>query len=125
MAEPVRPASRAAPAQLAALPDANSQLISIGFQPGITGIAAGDRKQLEALSGRLKDTQARLRLRAYASAEGSSVSRARRTSLKRALEVRSLLIEYGMRSTRIDVRALGEANDGGPEDRVDIVLIGK
>ena len=44
-------------------------------------------------------------------------------SLSRALEVRSRLIEFGVRSSNIDVRALGNANDDGlPAERVDILL---
>ena len=46
-------------------------------------------------------------------------------SLSRALAVRSYLIEQGIRSTRIDVRALGLAGDSGPLDRVDVVLLGR
>jgi len=39
--------------------------------------------------------------------------------------VRSFLIERGIRSTRIDVRALGIPEDDGPEDRVDVVIVAR
>jgi outer membrane protein OmpA-like peptidoglycan-associated protein len=42
-------------------------------------------------------------------------------SLSRALAVRSYLIKAGVRSTRMDVRALGNNVQGSPADRVDII----
>jgi len=45
----------------------------------------------------------------------------RRLSLSRALAVRAFLIDQGVRSTRLDVRALGDKTGDGPADRVDIV----
>ena len=49
-------------------------------------------------------------------------SQARRLSLSRALTVRSYLISQGVRSTRIDVRALGARASDGPADRVDLLI---
>ncbi len=66
------------------------------------------------------DETKRLQLMAYAAA--ADTSKARRLSLSRALAVRSELIALGVRSTRIDVRALGSNTDGGPADRVDLIL---
>ena len=43
-------------------------------------------------------------------------------SLKRALSVRQLLIDSGVPSDRIDVRAMGGTTDAGKPDRVDIML---
>tara|TARA_Y100000590_G_scaffold399084_1_gene481973 strand:- start:1133 stop:1969 length:837 start_codon:yes stop_codon:yes gene_type:complete len=65
----------------------------------------------------------RIQLRAYASSSGNSPSHARRVSLSRALTVRSYLIRKGVSSTNIDVRALGEPEDGSIKDRVDVVLL--
>ena len=65
------------------------------------------------------DETKRLQLMAYAAA--ADTSKARRLSLSRALTVRSELIALGVRSTRIDVRALGSNTDGGPADRVDLI----
>ena len=44
-------------------------------------------------------------------------------SLSRPLAVRAFLIEQDVRSTRIDVRALGVASDTGPPGRVDLVYL--
>ena len=68
------------------------------------------------------DDTKRLQLLAYAGAAADDTSKARRLSLSRALAVRSELIALGVRSTRIDVRALGNKADGGPADRVDLIL---
>jgi hypothetical protein len=67
---------------------------------------------------------ARLRAQiiAYAAGTADSASQARRLSLSRALAVRAYLIERGVASTRLDVRALGHQTDGGSPDRVDIAF---
>ena len=64
----------------------------------------------------------RLQLLAYAGGQNLSVSRTRRMSLSRALAVRSLLIVNGVRSTQIDIRALGSKTDEKPINRVDLKL---
>ena len=60
---------------------------------------------------------------AYAAGTPEDPSTPRRLSLSRALAVRSVMINEGIPSTRIYVRALG-TNDpaGGPADRVDVTL---
>ena len=65
----------------------------------------------------------RLRLVAHAGG-GDEEDHALRLSLSRVLAVRSYLVEHGIHSSRLDVRAVGNRpEDGGPGDRVDIVLI--
>jgi outer membrane protein OmpA-like peptidoglycan-associated protein len=67
---------------------------------------------------------ARLKLSAYASGTPETISQTRRLSLSRALAVRSYLIEQGVKSTRIDVLALGnQAEGGGSADRVDLAVV--
>ena len=63
-----------------------------------------------------------LQLMAYAGGESLSSGKARRLSLSRALSVRSYLIENGVRSTRIDVRALGNKTAEEPLNRVDVTI---
>jgi outer membrane protein OmpA-like peptidoglycan-associated protein len=70
-----------------------------------------------------QDEGSRLQIVAYATGGDESGSQARRLSLSRALAVRSYLIDQGVRSTRMDVRALGNRSSDGPTDRVDIVLV--
>ncbi|HUB84795.1 MAG TPA: hypothetical protein VL971_03820 [Rhizomicrobium sp.] len=66
----------------------------------------------------------RVQLDAYGGAPGDKGSDARRLSLKRALGIRQLLIEDGIPSEKIDVRAMGGVDDGGAPDRVDILVRG-
>jgi outer membrane protein OmpA-like peptidoglycan-associated protein len=69
----------------------------------------------------LGDSAIQLQVLAYASGDEDSASKARRLSLSRALAVRSFLIDQGVHSTRIEVRALGNKVPDGPPDRVDLV----
>ena len=64
----------------------------------------------------------RLQLQAYAGGQDLSTSKARRMSLSRALAVRSFLIGKGVRSTQIDVRALGSKTNEKPVNRIDLNL---
>ena len=62
-----------------------------------------------------------LTIKSYASQSNKGSSEARRTSLSRALEIRSLFVENEFPATNILVRALGtEEND---EDFTDVVII--
>jgi outer membrane protein OmpA-like peptidoglycan-associated protein len=74
------------------------------------------------LSSALQAGSARVQLEAYGGAPGDKSSDARRLSLKRALAVRQLLIDDGLPSSRIDVRAMGGIDDKGPADRVDVFV---
>jgi outer membrane protein OmpA-like peptidoglycan-associated protein len=64
----------------------------------------------------------RIQILAYGGDKGDKGSDARRLSLKRALAIRQVLIDDGVASERIDVRAMGGADDGGPADRVDVYI---
>jgi len=98
--------------------------IRIFFDAGSSDIPADARGQITAIANALaNDPAQRLQLKAYAAASADSASLARRLSLTRALTVRSALIEQGVRSTRIDVRALGGKDAGDTPDRVDIFII--
>lgn len=68
------------------------------------------------------DKSIRVQLHGYANGKGDSPSQARRMSLFRALSVRTFLMRKGIRSTRIDVRALGNKGDGAAGDRVDVII---
>jgi outer membrane protein OmpA-like peptidoglycan-associated protein len=79
-------------------------------------VLAGD------LGSALQAGTTRVELQAYGGAPGDKSSDARRLSLKRALAVRQLLIDDGLPSDRIDVRAMGGIDDKGPADRVDVFI---
>jgi outer membrane protein OmpA-like peptidoglycan-associated protein len=125
------PAAEAAPTagqQLASLAPANvgsdGRLAIVSFQTGTADLPEAARTLLERTAAEMKrDENARLQLVAYAAGNEDASSQARRLSLSRALAVRSYLIEHGVRSTRMDVRALGNKVPEGPPDRVDVMLV--
>ena len=128
----VAPPKPAAPApapnrQTAALPPANlpadGQALRLLFEGSTTQLDAAAQQQLQQMAAALAANNQRIQLKAFASGTSDRPSAARRESLSRALAVRSYLIENGVRSTRIDVRALGAPSDGGPSDRVDVILL--
>jgi outer membrane protein OmpA-like peptidoglycan-associated protein len=106
-----------APVQTAAAAGALSRVL---FTAGSADLSDGARRDLSQLADRLgRDAETRIQLLAYAEGTAESESQARRLSLSRALAVRSYLIEQGIRSTRVNVQALGIKGAGGPADRVD------
>ncbi|MCA1908839.1 MAG: OmpA family protein [Magnetospirillum sp.] len=134
MLAPVPPPIPVMPQQVASLPSSEPAAISRGSDALSLLFAAEDSKlsdsgraELASLIKRMqKDEDLNLQLLAYASGDEASSSKARRLSLSRALEVRKVLMDKGIRSTRIEVRALGNKLDGrGPADRVDAVLVGR
>ncbi|MGD0190772.1 MAG: OmpA family protein [Rhizomicrobium sp.] len=74
------------------------------------------------LNAQLEKGASAIQLEAYGGAPGDKSSDARRLSLRRALAVRQLLIDDGVPSARIDVRAMGGSDDSGPADRVDVFV---
>jgi outer membrane protein OmpA-like peptidoglycan-associated protein len=120
--------SVAPPQQQAALPSSagftrKGDTLSVLFVGETSRLPDAAKPELNKLAGRLeKDEGLSLQLLAYAEGDEANASKARRLSLSRALEVRKYLMELGVRSTRIEVRALGNKVEGGPADRVDAML---
>jgi len=114
-----------APTQTASRPSASSgDETRIIFDAGSANLNDAAKSELDALATQLKnDTGIRVQLQAYAAGTDETAPDARRLSLSRALKVRSHLIDQGVRSTRMDVRALGVKAEGGPADRVDAVVV--
>jgi len=78
---------------------------------------------LDALIERMnQDPNIRVRLNGYASASSDSPSQARRISLFRALSVRTYMMKNGIRSTRIDIHALGNTGEPGGQNEVDVII---
>jgi len=118
-----KPAKQIASLPRAKLPGDGGLVSQISFTGSSTRLSNDAKQQLQALAAQIANRDDRLQLKAYAGGTSDSSSSARRLSLSRALAVRSFLIETGVRSTRIDVRALGRAADAGPPDRVDMILL--
>ncbi|MDA8231035.1 MAG: OmpA family protein [Magnetospirillum sp.] len=117
-------APASAPSPVRAVAGGNGNVVSIVFPADAVQLPNNADADLTALAQKMaKDESLNLQLLAYAQGDESNISKARRLSLSRALEVRKYLMEQGIRSTRIDVRALGNKIEGdGPPDRVDAVL---
>ena len=105
------------------LPPVGETALQVRFDAGSSRLTAEAQQALQSLARAVIASDGRLQLKAYAGASGESISAARRLSLSRALAVRAFLIEQDVRSTRIDVRALGVAADIGPPERVDLVYL--
>jgi outer membrane protein OmpA-like peptidoglycan-associated protein len=96
------------------------------FSAGASDPARKALDSIKFLAGDLNSAMvnqgSRVQLLAYGGEKGDKSSDARRLSLKRALAIRQVLIDDGVPSERIDVRAMGGADDGGPADRVDVFV---
>ena len=124
---PPKPAvSKEAPAPVQAKNDEHAGLSKRGavlFDKGLINPSPAQFRGVKLLAGEISnalDAGSRVQLESYGGAPGDKSSDARRLSLKRALAVRQLLIDNGVPSNRIDVRAMGGAVDNGPNDRVDV-----
>ena len=129
---PVLQPAPAPPQQLAAAPSSvggsvrKGDNVTILFADDSSHLPDSVRGDLERVAQKLeKDEGLSLQLMAYAAGDEANASKARRLSLSRALEVRKYLMEMGVRSTRIEVRALGNKVEGGPADRVDTLLVSR
>lgn len=105
---------------------APGRALQLPFDESAAKISAEAQTQLKTLARQLrKQTDLRLQLMAYAGGKALSSSKTRRLSLSRALSVRAFLIENGIRSTRIDVRALGNKTTDEPLNRVDVMVVAR
>ena len=105
-------------------PDAEAAVI---FQRGAVTVPEKITQILAPLVAFLKvSPNERLRLTAYASGTADQPVEARRLSLQRALAVRAVLMNEGIRSGRIDVHAMGtDFPNTAPEqvpDKVDMIV---
>ncbi|MEE2661780.1 MAG: OmpA family protein [Pseudomonadota bacterium] len=99
------------------------QQFHIGFGTGSAILGNKEGATLDTIAASLKQRNSlRVQLLAYADRATGTLSQTRRLSLSRALAVRSHLINQGIRSTRIDVRALGNKYEDGIPDRVDVIV---
>lgn len=121
-AAPVRETSRTRDEQHAGLKKRGAVLFDKGVSNPSPSQFQGVKVLADEVSTALESGASRVQLEAYAGTPGDKSSDARRLSLKRALAVRQLFIDSGIPSNRIDVRAMGGAEDKGPDDRVDVFV---
>ena len=129
---PSPPVAAAKETQVAALPPSAAKaptprqpdIYTISFGVGASAVPSEANANLKALAARMaKDPALRVELVAYASDPQKSVSRSRRLSTERGVNVRRELLAAGVESTRINLRALGEQSGAGAPDRVDVLLV--
>ena len=93
----------------------------ITFGDGSADLNPAGMQALQAFQARLKaDPDERAQIDAYGRGTADDPSTPRRISLARGLAARAVLINGGVPSTRIYVRAIGQPSDSGPPDRIDI-----
>ena len=96
--------------------------IRIVFPAELNEVPVEANAALDELAAQmLADESMRIEIRCYASGTEDTESKARRKSLARCLSIRQHLFNKDVRTTRMDVRALGLKSEGQPADRVDIV----
>jgi outer membrane protein OmpA-like peptidoglycan-associated protein len=125
-AESAAPPPSATAAMPAAAPALMPGRISmVRYAKGQSDLPADGRDLVNSVAAQLAaNGKARLQLVAYASGSGGDAIEARRIALARAVQLRAYLVEKGVQSVRMDVRALGNRNAGdGPADRVDLVIV--
>ncbi len=113
---PPIPVAADAPGDAAPLPGG----LRATFGPGRSDLNGATEAALRQFARPLRDTAQPVQVAAYAAGSPEDPSTPRRLSLARALAARAVLINEGIASTRIYVRALGAAAGDGPADRVDL-----
>lgn len=117
------PPASATPLATVATPPANA--LSLVFNGAATTLPDAGEAMVDDIIKRLRASDtARLQLRSYASGTAETAREARQLSLARALSLRERLTAFGVRSSRVDVRALGiDTLNGGSADRIDIEFL--
>lgn len=126
------PAEETASAEAPAEPDNSAPAapipqggIRIVFPAEVNEVPTEANAALDDLAGQmLADESMRIQILCYAGGSTETESKARRKSLARCINIRQYLFKKDVRTTRMDVRALGLKSEGQPADRVDIVPAG-
>jgi hypothetical protein len=96
--------------------------IRIVFPTEFNDVPVEANSALDDLAAQMvADESMRIEIKCYASGTADTESKARRKSLQRCINIRQYLFKKDVRTTRMDVRALGLKSEGQPADRVDIV----
>ncbi len=119
------PAAVAPAVQMAAVTTVGDAASAVKFKSGVTDLGGGAQPVLDAIANRLLANESlRVQIVSHATGGADDAMEARRVSLARAVAVRAYLIDKGVRSLRIDVRALGNRADNSPAaDQVDLLVV--
>lgn len=97
--------------------------VRVTFGPGSADLNPATEAALRRFAKAARDGSTPISIVATAAGTPADPSTPRRLSLSRALAARAVLIEQGIPSPRIWVRALGPQDAGGPADRVDVTRL--
>jgi outer membrane protein OmpA-like peptidoglycan-associated protein len=91
--------------------------IRIVFPTDLNDVPSEANAALDDLASQmLADENMRIQIKCYASGTEDTESKARRKSLARCINIRQYLFKKDVRTTRMDVRALGLKSEGQPAD---------
>ncbi len=121
-AQTAKPAPSAPPSDTAGLTKRSVILFAKDASEPAEGALGAIKFLAVDLNAAMTRPSSRVELQAFGGGKGDKGSDARRLSLRRALAIRQVLISDGVSPDRIDVRAMGGADDSGPADRVDVYL---
>ena len=96
-------------------PVVDGLFMSLNFEGQDVDLAEFDANRITDMVQRIKDTQKRVRIVSYAPDLDGDANAARRISLKRAIAIRSQMIDAGLPSIRISVQAVGDKADNSAE----------
>jgi len=120
-AEPPAPPRQVATAAPAATASAAAGATRVLFQGATEDLDPAGRATIREIAESLKGSSDRIQIRAYADSDTETEGWKRRLSLRRGNNVRLALLDEGVQSFRILLRALGAPTDGGPGNRVDLI----
>ena len=93
------------------------------FAEGKTDLSADEEARIRALARAIPAaTASSVNVIAYAAGKADDPSSARRLSLSRGLAVRTVLLDSGIQSSQIYVRAMGSKTESGPPNRVELTV---
>lgn len=120
----VAPSPAPAAAVTPALPVAGAPTLRIEFNENSTDMPLTSAGPLDVLAKNLvENPKARVTILAYASGPETSGIYPKRVSLARGISIRNYLTtNKGIDIERVNVKALGNKNEGGPGDRVDLYV---
>lgn len=99
---------------------------NLAFQSNATDLPSASYGEMDngVVNALRADSNARVQILAYASAADGKDTTAKRTSLARALSIRSYMISKGIDATRVDVRAMGLQQDAkAAPDQVQMIVV--
>jgi len=121
-AEPAAPTQQVATVAPAATAATAANVTRVLFAGAAEELDDKGRAAVREIAARLKGTNDRVGVKAFADSETETQDWKRRLSLRRGQNVRRALLDEGVQSFRIVLRALGPPNDGGPGNRVDLSI---